>query len=302
MPVSSSTYCWHDYLCSYTVHQPEIPSPSHQALLLIHPIGVGLSGAFWQRFIDNWFQQGQQGVIYNPDLLGCGSSAKPHVAYYPSDWAAQLKYLLEKVIQQPVILVVQGALLPVAIDLIHSSFSWPAIKGLVCSGPPAWQVITQGGKAGKQKVIWNLLFDSPVGLGQAFYLYARRRQFLKSFSIRQLFATAESVDNSWLNFLEKGAKDLDSRYAVFSFLAGFWRQDYGPAIMSIRQPTLVLVGDQASSISREGLKETPQQRLENYLKFLPNGQGQIISGRNVLPYESTRKFVSVVGEFVNQVA
>ena len=55
-----------------------------------------------------------------------------------------------------------------------------------------------------------------------------------------------------------------SRYAVFSFLAGFWREDYTSAITNIAQPTLVVFGKQASSISREGKTETPQERLNNY--------------------------------------
>ena len=59
-----------------------------------------------------------------------------------------------------------------------------------------------------------------------------------------------------------------------------------------------MVGDRASSISREGFCETPKQRLELYLKHLANGQGRQIPGRNVLPYESTAEFVCVVAEFV----
>ena len=99
--------------------------------------------------------------------------------------------------------------------------------------------------------------------------------------MRQLFAKAEAVDSEWLDFLEKGASNLDSRYAVFSFLAGFWRDNYSQAISGINQPTLIVFGESASSISREGISETPEQRLENYLKALPKGQGCIIpSGNN----------------------
>ena len=119
--------------------------------------------------------------------------------------------------------------------------------------------------------------------------------------MRQLFAEAEAVDPEWLDFLARGATNLDSRYAVFSFLAGFWREDYSQAISAISEPTLVVFGEKASSISREGISETPQQRLENYLKVLPQGQGCIIPGRNVLPYESTEEFVKVVGDFITKI-
>ena len=71
-------------------------------------------------------------------------------------------------------------------------------------------------------------------------------------------------------------------------------------IAKITQPTLVVFGKQASSISREGKTETPQERLDNYLQYLPQGQGCLIPGRNVLPYESTSDFVQVVRDFCTQ--
>jgi len=53
--------------------------------------------------------------------------------------------------------------------------------------------------------------------------------------------------SGWI--LIKGAANPASRY-VFRFI-WFWRQDYKEAIATITQPTLVVVGDTASSISRQ---------------------------------------------------
>ncbi len=292
-------YTWKNFHCSYSVHASQENLPSKFALLLIHPIGVGLSGVFWHRFANLWQQKGYAYPLYNPDLLGCGKSDMPHLAYYPIDWAKQLQFFSETVIQKPVILVVQGALFPVAIKLIQNSAQSNFIKGLVLSGPPAWRTMTEAGNILQQQLIWNLFFDTP--LGNLFYRYARRRQFLSSFSVRQLFAEAEEVDSEWLSFLETGATDLNSRYAVFSFLAGFWRENQAQAIQSIEQPTLVLFGEKASSISREGIAETPQKRLELYLKNFSAARGCIIPGRNVLPYESTEEFVTEVFQFVESI-
>ena len=74
-------------------------------------------------------------------------------------------------------------------------------------------------------------------------------------------------------------------------------QAINEAIANIQQPTLVVFGEQSSSISREGKSETVPERLEAYTSHLPKGQGSIIPGRNVLPYESTAKFVGVVSNF-----
>jgi pimeloyl-ACP methyl ester carboxylesterase len=297
-------YRWRNYNCAYEVRygDQETGLGAHQPpLLLLHPIGVGLSRHFWDRFCQAWFQAEHAHTtkanwIYNPDLLGCGESDKPHVALRPSDWADQLEHFIQSVIQQPVILAVQGALLPVAIELVQKQRQ--LVKGVVLSGPPAWKVITQGKPDWRPRLAWNLLLDSP--LGKAFYQYARRRSFIQSFSVQQLFDKAEAVDQEWLETLTTAAQDENSRYSVFSFLAGFWRHNWEEAIAQLRVPTLVVVGNRASSISKAGKDEDPNQRLGDYLRHLPQGQGLLVTGRNVLPYESTEKFVKAIAPFIHQ--
>ena len=297
MTSSPQFYRWKDLRCAYTVHG-ESNSNQKPALVLIHPIGVGLSGFFWQRFIEAWLALHDEYVIYNPDLLGCGASDMPTVAYYSIDWANQIKFLIENVVKKPVILIVQGASFPIAIELLQVISNPDLIKGLVLSTPPAWSTMTKKAKPLQNKLLWNLLFNSPIGLGQLFYNYARRRQFIKSFSARQLFANAEEVDANWLDSLITEAKNTRTRYAVFSFLAGFWRKDYTEEISEIKQPTLVVWGKKTSSISKESKGETVEERSNLYLKHLSQGEVEIIEGRNVLPYESTSKFVRVVSDFL----
>lgn len=291
---STQFYTWQNYRCAYEVHQPNNSTPEGIPILLIHPIGVGLSRKFWQRFCREWYQTGHHNLIYNPDLLGCGESEMPHVAYTPNDWAEQLHHFLQTVVQKPVIVLVQGALLPVAIRLVQKEPK--LIHSLILAGPPAWAIMTKQSPTWQQKLAWNL-FDSP--LGNAFYRYARTPKFLRSFSTRQLFASGDSVDSEWLNALLAGAKNTANRYAVFSFLSGFWRQDYSSDIAAINQPTLVVVGEEASSISREGKAETPDERLADYLACLPQGRGIKLAGRNVLPYESTTEFVRAIAPFIS---
>ncbi|NEO45335.1 MAG: alpha/beta hydrolase [Moorea sp. SIO4A3] len=290
-------YTWHNYRCAYEVYTPTDESAkTKNPLLLVHPIGVGLSRFFWHRFCQQWLNTGNGHLIYNPDLLGCGESEMPPVAYYPIDWADQLQYFLTNVVKKPVILLVQGALLPVALTLIQKQTEPNYIQGLVLSGPPSWSLMTAETQYWQQRVAWNLL-ESP--LGSAFFRYARRRQFLQKFSENKLFAESSTVDKEWLDNLQKGAINPASRYAVFSFLAGFWRQNYQQAIANTSQPTLVVVGEQASSISKLGKSETPEDRLAQYIKHLPQGEGRKIPGRNVLPYESTYEFVKVVGDAIS---
>ena len=105
--------------------------------------------------------------------------------------------------------------------------------------------------------------------GQHFFRYARREAFLKSFSRRQLFDDEQAIDREWLDHLEQDAGDTAGRYAVFSFLAGFWRKDYTDTIETLPQPTLVLFGQEASGIDRISKADDAQKRLKDYLKHIP---------------------------------
>jgi pimeloyl-ACP methyl ester carboxylesterase len=290
-------YNWQNYRCAYEVHQPINSSSSDTPLVLIHPIGVGLSRQFWQRFCHEWDQTNHGNIIYQPDLLGCGESDMPRKAYTPIDWAKQLQHFLQIVVQKPVILVVQGALSPVAIELVKLEPN--LITGLVLSGPTAWSVTTKNAVKWRQKLLWAI-FDSPIG--NAFFRYARTRKFLLSFSIERLFKYSDAVDEEWLNTLIADAENMGGRYAVFSFLARFWQRDYTSDIAAIEQPTLVVLGESASAISKEGKKETPDERLADYIACLPQGRGIKISGRNVLPYESTAEFVAAISPFINELS
>lgn len=298
----TKAYTWLNYRCTYDMTGSTAAQENTTPLLLIHPIGVGLSRNFWQRFCHKWQQQGYKNVIYNPDLLGCGETDLTHVAYYPIDWAKQLNYFIETVIQQPVVLVVQGASFPIAIKLVglqatsNTGKNW--VKKIVLGGPPSWPLMIKDTSPVKQKIIWNLFFDSLLGNG--FYRYARSRKFLDSFSTKRLFADAAAVDEEWLATLRVGSANMASRYAVFSFLAGFWRENYTQEIAAMAQSTLVVMGDKASSIGKEGKKENADKRLAQYLKYVPNCEGMKISGRNVLPYESTDEFVRAIAPFVNR--
>ncbi|MEL6939347.1 MAG: alpha/beta hydrolase [Cyanobacteria bacterium J06598_1] len=293
-------YIWKEHRCVYERVEGTGAERSAPALLLIHPIGVGLSRKFWQPFLQQWDQLGSPARIYSLDLLGCGESEMPKRPYTPQDWAEQLTYFVEQVAKEPVVLVVQGALLPVAVQIMTMSAS-AQVAGLVLSGPPAWPLMSTPAAAWKTRAAWQLL-SSPFG--NAFYRYARRAAFLRSFSQRQLFENAEDVTDDWLTMLNAGSRDMNSRYAVFSFLAGFWRQDYSEAIARIQQPVLIVMGETASTIDRTVAKQakrlpsSSEKRLQDYLDHFPRARGVGIPGRNVLPYESVPDFAQVVASFV----
>lgn len=115
------------------------------------------------------------------------------------------------------------------------------------------------------------------------------------------------MTGEWLTMLHEGSRDMNSRYAVFSFLAGFWRQDYESAMQQIQQPTLIVMGKEASTIDRSVAKQVDStsisnvdKRVKDYLANWHSAKSVNIGGRNVLPYESVDEFTKVVQLFIDQ--
>ena len=107
-----------------SLETPRTSSLSESApLLLIHPIGVGLSSRFWDRFIRCWRLHDPAAALLAPDLLGCGTAACPPRPLTPEDWAAPLITLLRERNSGPAVLVVQGASLPIALAMQEQAHS-----------------------------------------------------------------------------------------------------------------------------------------------------------------------------------
>ena len=271
-------------------------SPSQSTpLLLIHPIGVGLSSRFWDRFISCWRQRDPAAVLLAPDLIGCGDAACPPEPLTPEDWAAPLIGLLRDRNSGPAVLVVQGASLPIALTMLEQAPE--LVSSLVAICPPGWRVLQQEVPPNRAHRLWRWLFQGVSG--NLFYRYARRRRFLDAFSRNNLFADAEAVDEEWLSMLEMGSRAMNTRWAVYSFLAGFWRRDWIPQLTGLTVPLQILFGANATGIGRSRNWDDVDERMDTYFRNLPNASITTIPGRNVLPYESTVPCVDCVREWLS---
>ncbi len=158
-------------------------TPASASLLLIHPIGVGLSCRFWDRFSRCWRTHDPTAELLAPDLIGCGAAPCPEQPLTPEDWAQPLIRQLRERCSQPVVLVSQGASLPIALAL--QAEAPELVLALVAISPPGWRVLQEAFPPERARTLWRLLFRGPVG--NLFYRYARRRRFLRSFSQKNLF-------------------------------------------------------------------------------------------------------------------
>ena len=94
-------------------------------LLLVHPVGIGLSSWFWDAFADEW----EGAAVFAPDLIGCGASEEwdpdARGLFVPLDWARGCESLWRAHIRRPCVVVAQGGLAPVGVSLaVREADTW----------------------------------------------------------------------------------------------------------------------------------------------------------------------------------
>ena len=294
-----------EYSSKVQDQSPITGSEKSPPIVCLPPIGVGITRKFYEPLHREWAALGAPCALYTPDLIGNGdASPKKRCFYTPEIWAEQILDYCETQVGRPCIIVSQGGLLPVALEMWKSRGA-DAIAGISFMSPPPLRFfapeaeVEQGvrarfqdgnGKKGKlptrrtQRLLW-LASISP--LGNLFFRYLRfgkGQPRVRSFCERNLFASASKVDDEWMAMCYEGSRDSRSRFATLGYLVGTvpggaWRDDRSRLLASLTVPSQVLRGD-----SVEGAEE----RLNAFIESVPNPSccGLIPSGRAVLPYEN----------------
>jgi pimeloyl-ACP methyl ester carboxylesterase len=144
-------------------------------LLLVHPVGIGMSSWFWDEFLDNW----QGGAVYAPDLIGCGidngSDAwvpEERGLFFPLSWAKGCETMIQKIIlpssnpissllgKKKVAVVTQGGLAPVGVML--AARNPDTVSNLIMTSPPTWNDMTAAVPEAELEKNYNFL-RSPLG-------------------------------------------------------------------------------------------------------------------------------------------
>ena len=103
---------------NYARGSTEIP-----AIILVHPVGIGLANWFWTPFIEA-LQREAGPEIFAPDLIGCGDKGwrpSERGLFLPLDYSRQLEELWRQEIQRPCVVIAQGGLAPVAVNFASRS-------------------------------------------------------------------------------------------------------------------------------------------------------------------------------------
>lgn len=252
-------------------------------LILIHPVGIGLSSWFWEPFMEAWTYSD----VFCPDLIGCGQLGdewNPGVKgmAFPLEWARQCETLIEDFLNsQPCVVMVQGGLAPVGILLGQRNAS--TVKKLILCSPPTWSDLTTPLSQSLLKRNYDFLRSE---YGAAAFSLLERRWAIKFFS--DLFLFADKADSIWI---DRAINDcsIANRSAVAVFNAGLLQhRSYEEDLKELLQPTLILAGE----TDKRQFDRNPFKRnmLDCSLGTLP--------GCNVLPWESVDSLIYTIQPFL----
>lgn len=258
-------------------------------LLLVHPVGIGLSGWFWDRFMDAW----QGGEVFAPDLIGCGESdawrPEERGLFLPLDWARGCAALWRARIKRPCVVIVQGGLAPVGVLLAaRESDDWSgsgAVSHLVLTAPPTWADMTTAVPEPELRRNYNRL-RSPLGAAAVGLIESRAA--IRFFS--DLFLFEGQCDGTWLDFAASECS-VSVREPVYAFNAGLLQhRSYKDELTGMLQPTLVLAGR----------ADTRRDRRRGYADRMRSCELRTLPGCNVMPWEAPRETCDAVADFARR--
>ena len=295
--IQSGTYEYNGFVCAFRRKAAAAGFETRPPVLLVHPVGIGLSSWFWDQFLDAWV--GSELLV--PDLIGCGASEEWQPSkkglFVPLDWVRGLEALWRAEIQRPMVVLSQGGLAPLAIQLAaRQTDTWRgdlAVCGLVLASPPEWQSLSTG--SSQEEVMKNYgqleaTLGSPSALGTLAYRALCARPFVQLFSSVFLYGEERDDFQGFVDACCENARP-ERRWPVIAFNAGMVGQrGLEDELLSLQQPTLVLIGNAKGKPLVDGGRDFEERMRNCKLRGL--------QGRNVLPWESAPETCDAVRGFV----
>uniref|UniRef100_A0A7S1V0P4 AB hydrolase-1 domain-containing protein n=1 Tax=Grammatophora oceanica TaxID=210454 RepID=A0A7S1V0P4_9STRA len=265
-------------------------SPGYESLpplVCVHPVGIGLSGWFWDKLVEQ-----PSPAIYVPDLIGCGASERwePDVKglAFPLGWAQGVETLVNEIVLEKrqklfasprsCVVVVQGGLAPVGVLL--AARNPQSVSHLVLTSPPTWRDMTTPIPTAELDRNMNFL-TNPV-IGPIAFGILESRCAIEFFSNAFLFE--HKCDALWL---EQCTKDLSKgvRPPVTAFNAGLCNhRAFEEELTALPQPALVL----------SGMADKRYKDRRDYFGNMKACTLQLLPGQNVLPWESPKEVIDAI--------
>lgn len=240
---------------------------SGSPVLLVHGIYAGASSYEWRRTVESL---GERYTVYALDLIGFGLSARPKLRYTSALYQALLADVMARLGVGP-------------LAVIASSLSAASVVALAARDPRHFTalaliaptgVVQARDQASTAEAAAQLLLEAPI-VGTTIYNAltsdASMRQFLE-----ESYANDRLVTDDLVEAFVQNARQPGGKHAVAALMGGRLNADIRNALRRVRQPTLLLWGDQA--------RKNSVQHAHAFRVLKPEAEWALVSGAGDFPH------------------
>ena len=251
---------WRGHHIAYTRHG------EGSAVLLLHGFHAGASSYEWRNTIP---ELARHHTVYALDLLGYGQSARPALRYTPSLYQAFLADMLARIVQDRCAVVASGLAASHVLALAARDSRHVNALGLIA---PMGMSLLQAETAAQTTV--SLLLDAPL-VGTTVYNGMTSAANIRS-TLERSYANDRLVTDELVQAYVQSARQPGAKHAISALVSGRLGVDVRTAVRRVRQPTLLLWGDQA--------RENPVQNAHAFRVLKPDADWTLVSDAGDLPH------------------
>jgi len=263
----------------YKVRGPATARP----LLLLHSINGGPSS--WE--VRKAFAAlGTSFRVYAPDLLGFGLSDRPAIPYTADLYCDLIRDFVRDEIGASTAVV---AISLTASFVIHDAVRDPDLFSQLVLVSPSGIRPTRGERVARKRVAEAV---SASWFGQVIYALITNRPAIRFFLRHQAYRHPEVVDAAMVEQYYASAHQRGARHAPLAFLAGKLNLDIADDIAALRQPTLLIWGQEAAM--------SPVSNAELFRRLNPRADLEIIADAGLsVQDERPDEFNRIVAAWLN---
>jgi pimeloyl-ACP methyl ester carboxylesterase len=251
-------------------------------VLLLHGIHTAAWSYEWRSNVDALSEAHD---VYALDLLGFGMSDRPQARYSARLYLRLMDDFARQAIGEPATLIASSLTAAYAAVLgARDPGQYPSLvliepTGLVRRNDAA----TTGGD------VTRLVVDAPL-VGAAVFNALASRRSLRSW-LERAYVDLEFVTPELVDIYHRAAHQPGARHAPAAFLSGHLNLDVRGAVRRLRQPVMLIWGEQAV--------EAPVEDARGFLALNPGIQLTILDPGGMLPHdEQAAEFNGIVTRFL----
>lgn len=269
---------WRGHRVVYSRHGTGSP------LLLVHGIHAGASSYEWRYSVD---MLAQYHTVYAIDLLGFGQSARPALRYTPALYQALLADVMSRVVGERCAVVASALSASHVIALAARDSRSVGALALIA---PFGMALIQAESAAQTAAA--LLLEAPI-VGTTLYNGLTSPASLRAF-LERSYANDRLVTDALVHAYVQSARQPGGRHPVSALLAGRLSVDVRSSLRRMRQPTLLLWGDQG--------RENPVQNAHAFRVLKPDAEWSLVSDAGDMPHaERAEATTAAILRFLDRV-